>query len=143
MGLFGKSKAPDPKLQVQEWSKKIRKEGYQLDRQINGIKREELKVTKSIKEAAKRGDKDVCRVLAKEVVQSRKAVNRLYTAKANLSSVDMQMKAQASQLRVAGALQQSGEVMKCMQQLVKIPELQKTMMEMSKEMMKAGILEEM
>ncbi len=32
-----------------------------MDRQINGIKREEQKVTKSIKEAAKRGDKDVCR----------------------------------------------------------------------------------
>ena len=33
--------------------------------------------------------------------------------------------------------------MKAMQQLVKLPELQKTMQEMSKEMMKAGILEEM
>ncbi len=32
-----------------------------MDRQINGIKREEQKVTRSIKEAAKRGDKDVCR----------------------------------------------------------------------------------
>ena len=39
------------------------------------------------------------RVLAKEVVQSRKAVNRLYTAKANLSSVQMQMQQQASTLR--------------------------------------------
>ncbi len=75
-------------------------------------------------------------MLAKEVVQSRKAVNRLYTAKANLSSVELQMKQQLSQLRVAGSLQQSTEVMKAMQQLVKLPELQKTMMELSKEMMK-------
>ena len=44
MGLFGKSKAADPKEQVQEWCKKIRKEGYNLDRQINSIKREELNV---------------------------------------------------------------------------------------------------
>ena len=34
MGLFGKTKAPDPKEQVQEWSRKIRKEGHQLDRQV-------------------------------------------------------------------------------------------------------------
>ncbi len=143
MGLFGKSKPPDPKLQCQEWCKKIRKEGYAMERQINGIKREEQKVTRSIKDAAKRGDKDVCRVLAKEVVASRKAVKRLYTAKANLSSVELQIRQQASQLRVAGSLQQSTEVMKAMQQLVKLPELQKTMADMSKEMMKAGIIEEM
>jgi charged multivesicular body protein 3 len=62
MGLFGKSAPPDPKLQVQEWSKKLRKEGYSLDRQINAIKREEMKVTQSIKMAAKKGDKDSCRL---------------------------------------------------------------------------------
>jgi len=143
MGLFGKTKAPDPKEQVQEWSRKIRKEGHQLDRQINQIKREEMKATRSIKECAKRGDKESARVLAKEVVASRKAVNRIYTAKANLSSVEMQMRNQASQLRLAGSLQKSSEVMKSMQQLVKLPELQKTMMELSKEMTKAGIIEEM
>lgn len=143
MGLFGKTKAPDPKEQVQEWSKKIRKEGHQLDRQINQIKREELKATRSIKECAKRGDKESARILAKEVVASRKAVSRIYTAKANLSSVEMQMRNQASQLRLAGSLQKSSEVMKSMQQLVKLPELQKTMMELSKEMTKAGIIEEM
>ncbi len=43
---------------------------------------------------------------------------------------------QAAQLRLAGCLQKSTEVMKSMQQLVKLPEIQKTMMEMSKEMMK-------
>ena len=107
-----------------------------LSLQINQIKREELKATRSIKECAKRGDKESARVLAKEVVASRKAVNRIYTAKANLSSVEMQMRNQASQLRLAGSLQKSSEVMKSMQQLVKLPELQKTMMELSKEMTK-------
>lgn len=77
-------------------------------------------------------------MLAKEVVQSRKAVNRLYTAKANMSSVELQIRQQASQLKVAGSLSQSAEVMKSMQQLIKLPELQKTMMDMSKEMMKVS-----
>ena len=34
---------------MNEWTKKIRKEGYNIDRQINGIKREELKVWFPIK----------------------------------------------------------------------------------------------
>jgi len=141
MGLFGK--APDPKEQVQEWGKKIRKEGYNLDRQINAIKREEMKVTKSLKEAAKKGDKDVCHILAKEIINSRKAVTRLYTAKANLNSVQLQMKGQLATVKVAGALSSSAEVMKSMNALVKVPETQKAMMELSREMMKAGVIEEM
>jgi charged multivesicular body protein 3 len=74
--------------------------------------------------------------LAREVVNSRKAVNKIYTAKANLKSVEMQMKGQAATLRVAGSLSKSADVMKAMSQLIKVPELQKTMQEMSKEMMK-------
>jgi len=143
MGLFGKSKAADPKEQVQEWGKKIRKEGYNLDRQINAIKREELKVTKSLKEAAKKGDKDICHILAKEIINSRKAVTRLHTAKANLNSVQLQMKGQLATIKVAGALSTSSEVLKSMNALVKIPETQKTMMELSREMMKAGVIDEM
>lgn len=40
-------------------------------------------------------------------------------------------------------MSQSTEVMQAMQQLVKMPEVAKTMQEMSREMMKAGIMEEM
>jgi len=143
MGLFGKSKPADPKEQVNEWCKKIRKEGNNLDRQINAIKREEAKVTRSLKESAKKGDKESCRILAKELINSKKAVTKLYTAKANLNSVQIQMKSQLATLKVAGTLQSSAEVMKSMSQLVKLPEIQKSMMELSREMMKAGIIEEM
>jgi len=143
MGLFGKSKGSDPKEQVNEWCKKLRKEERGLERQVTAIRREELKVTRSLKEAAKKGDKDVCKILAREVVNSRKAVNKIYAAKANLNSVQLQMKGQLAQVKIAGALSSSTDVMKAMQQLVKLPEIQKTMMEMSREMMKAGIIEEM
>lgn len=46
-------------------------------------------------------------------------------------------------LRVAGALQRSTEVMQAMQRLVRVPEVAATMRDMSKEMMRAGIIEEM
>ena len=35
-----------------------------------------MKVKKSIRDAAKKGQKDVCKILAKEIVQSRKAVSK-------------------------------------------------------------------
>jgi charged multivesicular body protein 3 len=114
-----------------------------LDRQIRGIQREELKVKASLKQAAKRGDKDVCVILAKEIVRARKAVNRINTSKTQLNSVSLHMNQQAANLRVAGAMEKSAEVMKCMHNLVKVQEISAVMQELSKEMMRAGIIEEM
>jgi len=143
MGLFGKSPDRDPKVQVTEWTKKIRRESTALDRQIRGIQREEAKVKASLKDAAKKGDKDVCRVLAKELVRSKKAIAKIYTSKAHLNSIQMHMKEQLAVLKTTGALQKSTQVMQSVHALVKIPEIAATMRELSKEMMKAGILEEM
>ncbi|KAI8130427.1 Charged multivesicular body protein 3 [Lucilia cuprina] len=153
MGLFGQTKSKDPKEQVQEWTHKIRKESNQLDRQIRSIQREEEKVKRSLKQAAAKNDRDTCIILAKEIVGARKAINRIYTSKAHLNSVQLQMKNQLDRqfmknvliatLRVAGSLQKSTEVMQAMQNLVRYPELAGIMRDMSKEMMKAGIIEEM
>lgn len=114
-----------------------------IDRQIRDIQREEEKVKRSIKDAAKKGQKDVCVILAKEMIQSKRAVTKLYASKAQMNSVLLSMKNQLALVRVAGALQKSTEVMKAMQSLVKIPEIQASMRELSKEMMRAGIIEEM
>lgn len=143
MGLFGKSQERNPKDMVQEWSSKLRKESYALDRQIRSIQREEDKIKRSLKEAAKKNDKEVCTILAKEILRSRKAVNKIYTSKAHINSVQLQMKNQLATVRVAGSLAKSTEVMQAMQALVKLPEVAASMREMSKEMMKAGIIEEM
>lgn len=143
MGLFGKGQQANPKEMVTEWTHKLRKEGNNIERQIRGIQREEEKTKRMIKDSAKRGEKDACRILAKEIVKADKQINKLYASKAHLNSVQMSMKHQLSTLRVAGALAKSTEVMQSMQQLIKLPEIQATMREMSKEMMKAGIIEEM
>ena len=56
-----------------------------------GIKCEEAKVEKSLRDAAKAGDKDVALILAKEVLQSRKTVSKMYTSMAQINSVMMNM----------------------------------------------------
>lgn len=143
MNLFGKTIGKTPKEQVREWTSQLRKERYALDRQIRAIQREEEKTKRMLKDAAKRGDIDVCRVLAKEIVSARKSVNRIQTSKAHLNSVQLSMNHQLALLKVSGALERSTEVMQSMQNLVKVPEISRTMQELSREMMKAGIIEEM
>ncbi|XP_048116262.1 charged multivesicular body protein 3 [Alosa alosa] len=145
MGLFGKTSEKPPKDLINEWSLKIRKEMRVIDRQIRDIQREQEKVKRSIKDAAKKGQKDVCVVLAKEMIQSKRAVSKLYASKAQMNSILLSMKNQLSLLRVAGALQKSTEVMKAVYKLIKIPKMiQATIAGTLKEMMKgAGIIEEM
>lgn len=53
------------------------------------IQREEEKIKKSLKEAAKKGDRDVCNILAREVVRSRKAIARIHVSKTQINSVIM------------------------------------------------------
>lgn len=58
------------------------------------IQREEEKTKRQLKDSAKKGEKAACAILAKEIIRSRKAVNRLYASKAHLNSVSMSMKNQ-------------------------------------------------
>lgn len=68
------------------------------------IKIEEEKVKRSLKDAAKKGQKDVCNILAKEMVRSRKAVNKIYASKAQMNSVMMSMQNQLGECVVGLAL---------------------------------------
>ncbi|KAL7752728.1 Vacuolar protein-sorting-associated protein 24 [Sorochytrium milnesiophthora] len=138
--FFGKV---PPEEQVKKWCQTLRSEERAIERQIRGLDVEELKAKKSLKIAAKKGDKTVCRMLAKELIRSQKGRDRLYTSKAQLNSVSMQLKQQLATLKVAGALQKSSEIMKLVNQLVRLPEISQQMQEFSQELMKAGIIEEM
>ncbi|KAI8902594.1 Snf7-domain-containing protein [Globomyces pollinis-pini] len=77
------------------------------------------------------------------VVNSKKAKNRIITSKAQLNSLVMSMQQQLAVAKVTGVLQKSTEVMKVVNKLMNLPEISNTMRDMSMEMMKAGVIEEM
>ena len=83
-------------------------------------------VKRSLQEAAKKGDKDVCKILAKEVVGSKRAVQKLQLNKVQINSIMMQMDNQVSMMRVTKSLQKSTEVMKLMGRLTKVRHLLST-----------------
>eukprot|EP01060_Flectonema_neradi_P009205 TRINITY_DN16585_c4_g2_i1.p1 TRINITY_DN16585_c4_g2~~TRINITY_DN16585_c4_g2_i1.p1 ORF type:complete len:214 (+),score=48.83 TRINITY_DN16585_c4_g2_i1:93-734(+) len=139
--LFGQKKKTPQELQ-KEWKSNARSETRKLDRQIRNIEMAEKKTKLELKTAAKRGDKDVMQMLAKELVQSRKAVNRIHTTKTQLNSVTLALDNMIAQHKIAGSFKASGEIMKEMNALVKVGEVQETMMEMQKEMMKCGMISE-
>ncbi|KAG1355001.1 putative Vacuolar protein sorting-associated protein 24 [Cocos nucifera] len=133
----------NPQQQLREWQRRLRQECRNIERQIRDVQREEKNVQKAIKEAAKRNDVVSAKALAKEIVRSRRAVNRLYENKAQLNSISMHLGEIVATARTVGHLSKSAEVMKLVNNLMKAPEVAATMQEFSKEMTKAGVIEEM
>jgi charged multivesicular body protein 3 len=145
MFRFGEAAAPppDPKEQLREWTRGIKKEMRGIDRQMRAIEREEAKLKREIKAAAKRGQNGAIKSMAKELVRSKKAKERMTTSKAQLNSVCLQLSQQNAMVKVAGAFAKSTEVMTTMASLLKAPEVAATMRKMAMEMEKAGVIEEM
>ncbi|RCV13035.1 hypothetical protein SETIT_2G314500v2 [Setaria italica] len=105
--------------------------------------REEKKVEKAIREAAKRNDMASVKTLAKELVRSRRALSRLYENKAHISSVFMRLGEIIGTKRTTECLSKSAEVMNIVNDLMKAPELAGTMQQFGKEMLKVEVMEEM
>ena len=73
----------------------------------------------------------------------RKQNARLQTSKAQLHSVQMQVNEAFSVRKIEGSMKASTGMMKDVNSLIRLPELTGTMRELSQELVKAGILEEM
>lgn len=77
----------DPVDQAKEWKRNLQKEMRRLDRDILNIKREEDKAVKEVKALIKKNQHSAAKILAKQVVQTRRTTERLFTTKAQMNSV--------------------------------------------------------
>jgi len=134
---------PTHEERVRAWQVKLRSESRQLDREMRQLDIATNKARQSVKQLASKGDVKSARILAKEVVRSTKQKDRLSVSKARLGSIGTQLSQQVAMVKVTGSLQKSTEIMKLSNALMKFPQISQTMREMSMEMTKAGIMEEM
>ncbi|KAH7914173.1 vacuolar sorting protein VPS24 [Hygrophoropsis aurantiaca] len=134
---------PTPEEKVRMWQSKLRTESRQLDREMRQLDAATNKARASVKQLATKGDVKSARILAKEVVRSNKQKDRLSVSKARLGSIGTQLTQQLALVKVTGSLQKSTEIMKMSNALIKLPQISQVMREMSMEMTKAGIMEEM
>lgn len=130
----------------------IRSNTRKLDRDIAQLKALDIKTKQFIVSASKRAEKNPSqakqaamesRTFARELLRIRKQSSRLITSKAQLHSVQMQVNEAFSMRKIEGSLRNSTGIMKEVNTLVRLPELTGTMRQLSMELVKAGIMEEM
>ncbi|KAK9459000.1 Snf7-domain-containing protein [Lipomyces oligophaga] len=134
---------PDPQEQMRKCNGLLRQNQRTLDRQLNNLKSVENKTKTMIRASARRNDIKSARILAKELFHVRQQQSRLYKSKAQLASVGMQMNETFAVRKIQGSMKSSTGVMKEVNSLIRLPELSGTMRELSQELMKAGIMDEM
>ncbi|QSL66635.1 hypothetical protein MERGE_001018 [Pneumocystis wakefieldiae] len=131
---------------VREWQRKLRSECRSIDRQLSQLFTEENKTQQSIKQYARQISSPIaqtsCRLLTKELIRAKKQRTRLERSKALLNSLSMQLDEQLATLKITGILEKSTIIMRDVNTLIRLPELNATMTAIGKEMMKAGIFEE-
>jgi charged multivesicular body protein 3 len=131
------------KDEIKEIQRKLSSEYRNIERQISRIKIAEIKAQKEAKKAAKLNNIDCVRILAKEIVNTKKTIKRLHIAKTHINSIILQIKIQESQINLTKNFQKSTEIMKTMNSLCNLPAISTTMQNLSAEMIKMGLIEEM
>lgn len=130
----------------------IRANTRQLDRDISQLKTLDSKTRQFILNASRRAQRNPSqakqatnetKTFARELVRIRKQSARLSTSRAQLQSVQMQVNEAFSVRKIQGSLKKSTGIMKDVNTLIRLPELSATMQQLSTELVRAGIIEEM
>lgn len=121
----------------------LRKNKRELDRSLNLLTPLKKKTESLVKKAAKLGDMKSAKVYAKELVNIQKQYNKLYTLRTRIDSINMAVNEQWQMNKLTKSLATSTSVMKDVNLLVHIGVMTNAVQELSKELMKAGIINEM
>lgn len=119
-----------------------------MEKQIRQISQAEQRVKLELKQLLKKenaSEQPSVRILARELARTQKLKDNLQTTITQMNSISMQLSEQISMVRVSGTFESSTDITKMMNSCVskQLPGMQVTMQSMQKEMIKAGIMEEM
>merc|ERR1719273_2002528 len=115
----------------------------ELDRERAKMEQQEKKLIMDIKKMAKAGQMDAVKIMAKDLVRTRKAIKKFMLMKANIQAVSLQIQTLKSQNSMAQAMKGVTKAMMMMNKQMKLPEIQKIMQEFEKQSEIMDMKEEM
>lgn len=118
MHFFGRKK--DPRAQINETIKVLRREGIVLNRNIQTQKRHQNILKQEIKKCVKASDNAAAKVYAKNYLSSLKFESRLHSASSHLQCLMTELRTQSSLNNFTNCIKESSEAMKSMNVLIKV-----------------------
>lgn len=129
--LFGKRKTPEELLRQNQRS--LNKAIRELDREKMKMEQQEKKLIAEIKKMAKENQMDSVRVMAKDLVRTRKYIKKFILMKANIQAVSLKVQTLRSQNAMATAMKGVTRALQSMNRQMNLPQIQRIMAEFEKQ----------
>nr|ACO15754.1 Charged multivesicular body protein 2a [Caligus clemensi] len=139
--LFGRKMTPDEMLRKNQ--RALTKAMRELDRERSKMEQQEKKIIADIKKMAKAGQMDAVRIMAKDLVRTRRYVKKFMLMRANIRAVSLKIQTLKSQNSMAEAMKGVTQAMQNMNRQMKLPQIQKIMQEFEKQSEIMDMKEEM
>ena len=119
--LFGKQKSPADR--IKEYNRSIKKSVRELDRERNTLERQEKKLMGDIKKAAKDGQMDAAKIMAKDLVRTRAYIKKMHKMKSHMEAVSLRLQTMSSSQQMAQCMKGVTKAMGMMNRKVCTPGL--------------------
>ncbi|KAG0217969.1 ESCRT-III subunit protein did4 [Mortierella sp. NVP41] len=138
--LFGR-KSPAEALRAHQ--RTLNKAQRELDRERMKLEQQEKKIIQDIKKTAKAGQMNAAKVMAKDLVRTRRYIQKFYQMKTQLQAVGLRIQGLRSNQQMAEAMKGATKAMGAMNRNMNLPQIQHIMMEFEKESEIMDMKEEM
>lgn len=128
---------------IRENQRMVKKAIRELEKEIRLLEASEKKLKADIQKGAKANQHGAIRIMAKDLVRTRKYVERFYQMKTHLSAVALKMQTIKSHEAMTSAMKGVTKAMTAMNKQVDMPGLQKIMQEFMTENEKSEMTQEM
>eukprot|EP00759_Apiculatamorpha_spiralis_P044764 PhF_6_TR41649/c0_g1_i1/m.63141/K12191/CHMP2A; charged multivesicular body protein 2A len=139
--LFGPRKTPEEMMR--EYKRSIDRSVRDLEKERTKLQTQEKKLIADMKKAAKQDQMDSVKIMAKDIVRTRKYAQKFYRMKAQLTAVSLRLQTLTSTAQMANAMQGVTRAMRSMNMRMNLPQMQKIMQEFERQNEIMGMKEEM
>jgi len=139
--LFGRTLTPAERLRQHQ--RALAKAQRELDRERTKLEQQEKKLVGDIKRSAKAGQMNAAKVQAKDLVRTRKYVQKFYQMRTQLQAIGLRIQTLRSNQQMADAMRGATRAMASMNRGLNLPQIQRIMNEFEKESATMDMKEEM
>ena len=139
--LFGKRKTPEEMLRQNQ--RTLNKAIRDLDRERSKMEAQEKKLIADIKKMAKDGQMDAVKIMAKDLVRTRRYVKKFILMRANIQAVSLKVQTLRSQNAMAMAMRGVTRALQNMNRQLNLPQIQRIMYEFERQSDMMDMKEEM
>lgn len=129
--LFGKRVTPEEMLRKNQ--RALNKAMRDLDREKARMEQQEKKIIADIKKMAKEGQMDAVKIMAKDLVRTRRYEKKFMLMKANIQAVSLKIQTLRSQNAMAQAMKGVTKAMQNMNRQLNLPQIQRILQEFEKQ----------